>query len=81
MACPDAPLPLTAFPRAAPPHRASAELSIPLPEICFGKNSLRLEDEQSSLVLEWDTMSALRGVEVGTDGGVKVAHAKEWSRG
>lgn len=62
-------------------RRASAELGIPLPEICFGRNSLRLEDEQSGLVLEWDTMGALRGVEVGTEGGVKVAHAKEWARG
>lgn len=54
---------------------------MPLPEICFGKNGLKITHEQTGLALEWDTMSFLGEVEVGRESGVLVAHAKEWARG
>lgn len=69
------------IPRTHDLRSATAALNMPLPEICFGKNSLTLENKQTGLMFEWDTMAALGGVEVGKESQVKVAHAKEWARG
>lgn len=58
---------------------ASSTLHLPLPEICFGNNRLRIENNLLGIVLEWDALSALRTVE--RESGVKVAHAAEWVKG
>ncbi|KAL8283249.1 hypothetical protein RQP46_006027 [Phenoliferia psychrophenolica] len=64
---------------AAESDTAAASLHLPLPEICFGNNRLRLEHPQSGLSLDWDALAALTVVERESD--VKVAHAAEWARG
>lgn len=58
---------------------ATANLHLPLPEICFGNNKLTLERAADGLKLEWDTLSALKLVD--EQSGVKVAHAAEWAKG
>ncbi|GAA94715.1 uncharacterized protein L969DRAFT_49418 [Mixia osmundae IAM 14324] len=69
---------------AAQTDKATAELDFPLPEICFGNNSLTLRHKASRSSYVFDTMSALHAVdptgEHPTGGllGVKVAHANEW---
>ncbi|KAM0755576.1 TIP41-domain-containing protein [Meredithblackwellia eburnea MCA 4105] len=64
---------------AAECDAASASLHLPLPEICFGNNLLRLENLETGLALEWNALPALHAVAKESD--VKVAHAAAWARG
>ena len=60
----------------------SATLDIPLPEMTFGRNSLKLEHRPSGWRYTFTTEAALKGVKVGElgdgDGGVKVGYAEKW---
>ncbi|KAI5477055.1 hypothetical protein MNV49_006931 [Pseudohyphozyma bogoriensis] len=58
---------------------AAAKLTVPLPEICFGHNKLTIENKETGVKLDWDTLSALQAVE--QESTVKVAHAAAWARG
>ncbi|KAM0793258.1 hypothetical protein ACM66B_000720 [Microbotryomycetes sp. NB124-2] len=58
---------------------ASAQLLCPLPEICFGNNSLSVKDSESGFEMEWTMLPALQ--QVARDTIVKVAHADKWGRG
>lgn len=58
---------------------ASASLHLPLPEICFGNNRLKVQNERLGLLFEWDALRALHKVDA--ESSVKVAHADEWARG
>ncbi|KAL4264357.1 TIP41 family protein [Pleurotus pulmonarius] len=57
-------------------------LGIPLPEMTFGSNYLRLEHRPSRWVYRFDAENALKGVRKGElqdgDGGVKVGYADAW---
>lgn len=59
-----------------------ATLGIPLPEMTFGNNFLKLEHRPSDWRYTFTTQSALEGVKVGElgegDGGVKVGYAEKW---
>ncbi|KAF7332408.1 hypothetical protein MKEN_00122600 [Mycena kentingensis (nom. inval.)] len=61
-----------------------ARLGIPLPEMTFGSNFLRMEHRPSRWAYEFTTEGALQGVRNGEmregDGGVKVGHAEAWLR-
>jgi len=62
------------------------ELGLPLPEMTFGNNSLKLE-HSSGTGLAFSAMEALRAVAVGegweerVGGGVLVSMAETWSKG
>ncbi|KAJ3894198.1 type 2A phosphatase activator TIP41 [Lentinula edodes] len=55
---------------------------LPLPEMTFGSNSLKMEWRTTEWIYEFDTLHALLGVKKGQlepgDGGVKVGYAEEW---
>lgn len=57
---------------------------LPLPEMTFGNNSLRLEHVPSGWNYSFGSEEALRGVKVGEleegDGGVKVGYSEAWLR-
>ncbi|KAF7302043.1 hypothetical protein MIND_00770700 [Mycena indigotica] len=59
-----------------------AALGIPLPEMTFGSNFLKMEHKPSRWGLEFATLDALREVRNGElregDGGVKVEHSEAW---
>ncbi|MBW0543919.1 hypothetical protein O181_083634 [Austropuccinia psidii MF-1] len=59
------------------------KLSIPLPEICFGNNSLTIRHPSSGFEYQWNTLDALLMVQ-STDneqeGYLKVAYADHWSQ-
>ncbi|KAF5363838.1 hypothetical protein D9756_000235 [Leucocoprinus leucothites] len=59
-----------------------ATLGIPIPEMTFGRNSLKLEHQPSGWRYTFTTESALKAVRVGElgdgDGGVKVGYADKW---
>ncbi|KAF9450659.1 TIP41-domain-containing protein [Macrolepiota fuliginosa MF-IS2] len=61
-----------------------ATLGIPIPEMTFGGNSLKLVHNPSGWRYTFTTESALRAVKVGElgdgDGGVKVGYAEKWLR-
>ncbi|KXN92339.1 TIP41-like protein [Leucoagaricus sp. SymC.cos] len=60
-----------------------ATLGIPVPEMTFGRNYLRLEHPPSGWRYTFTTEAALKAVKVGElgdgDGGVKVGHAEKWT--
>lgn len=63
-------------------YSAESRLNLPLPEICFGNNSLIIK--HADVELRFDALEALAqvdasGVEEGT-GNLKVAHAKLWEK-
>jgi type 2A phosphatase activator TIP41 len=60
-------------------NSAQDQLHLPLPEICFGNNTLVLQDSSTGLCFEWNALDALKAVEKDTE--VKVAYADEWARG
>ena len=61
-------------------HRFSQDVELPsLPEMVFPGNSLRLEHSESSCVLEFLALEALKLVE-NTHDPLKVPVAEEWSR-
>lgn len=59
-----------------------ATLGIPIPEMTFGRNSLKLEHRLSGWRYTFTTEGALKTVKVGElgegDGGVKVGYADKW---
>jgi type 2A phosphatase activator TIP41 len=59
-----------------------ATLGIPIPEMTFGRNSLKLEHRPSNWRYSFTTRGALAAVKVGElgdgDGGVKVGYAEKW---
>jgi type 2A phosphatase activator TIP41 len=59
-----------------------ATLGIPIPEMTFGGNFLKLEHRPSDWRFTFTTENALKGVKVGElgegDGGVKVGYADKW---
>jgi hypothetical protein len=63
-------------------NRASSKLSVPLPEIPFGNNELRLEHAPSQFVIRFDALDALRQVDgTGQEAGtVQVAYADDWQK-
>jgi hypothetical protein len=70
------------FPTHASKVSASAHLPVPLPEIPFGNNELRLEHAPSQFSIKFDALEALQhvdgtGEETGT---VQVAYADDWKR-
>ena len=62
--------------------RASQDLDIPLPEICFGRNSLVIKHTESQLEYVFDGLSALQAVDSTGEasGAVKVAYAADWAK-
>ncbi|KAL0580714.1 Tap42 interacting protein [Marasmius crinis-equi] len=60
----------------------NASLSMPLPEMTFGSNTLKLHHRPSGWTYRFSTEDALRGVKNGElepgDGGVKVDYADAW---
>jgi TIP41-like family len=63
-------------------HRASSGLPVPLPEIPFGNNELRLEHAPSQFTIRFDTLEALHQVDgTGQEAGtVQVAYADDWKK-
>lgn len=59
-----------------------ATLGIPLPEMTFGSNSLKLEHRPSAWRYTFTAEDVLKGVKVGElgegDGGVKVGYSEKW---
>ena len=59
-------------------------MSVPLPEICFGNNSLKISHAQSGFEYTFDAIEALQAVDgTGAEeggGSVKVAHADAWAK-
>ena len=62
--------------------RASQDLDIPLPEICFGRNSLVIKHTESQLEYVFDGLTALQTVDTTGEasGAVKVAYAADWAK-
>lgn len=58
---------------------ASDELTIPLPEMIFGNNSVRVCHSESGINISWDTLHALDAVDKsGTD--LRVAYSDNWNK-
>lgn len=57
---------------------ASARLSVPPPEICFGNNELSLRHDSFSYT--FNSLAALAEVDPTGEDGLQVAHAGEWAR-
>lgn len=67
---------------AAHLDRLGLELGIPMPEMTFGHNLIRLKHRESGWEYQFDTLHALQHVKNGPledgDGAVKVRYADEW---
>lgn len=58
---------------------ASDKLAIPLPEMIFGNNSVRVRHLESGVEICWDTIDALDAVDkTGTE--LKVAYSDDWNK-
>ncbi len=59
-----------------------ATVGIPIPEMTFGRNFLKLEHHPDAWIYTFSTEGALKAVKVGEledgDGGVKVGYAEKW---
>lgn len=63
-------------------HSAETQVDVPLPEMIFGNNYLRIEHPASGFGMSFEALDALRRVQVGSDAArsVQVAYAEDWSR-
>lgn len=58
---------------------ASDRLTIPLPEMIFGNNNVRVRHAESGIDIEWNTIDALDAVDKnGTD--LKVSYSADWNK-
>lgn len=57
-------------------------LGVPLPEMTYGKNKIKISHKESGWSYEFNTLDALKQVKNGPleegDGAVQVAHAEAW---
>ena len=67
---------------AAHLDRLGIELGIPMPEMTFGHNLIKLKHRESGWEYQFDTLHSLKEVKNGLledgDGAVKVRYAEEW---
>ncbi|GAB7339632.1 hypothetical protein MBLNU457_6224t2 [Dothideomycetes sp. NU457] len=64
--------------KAEPIEAFNKRLGIPVPEMIFGDNSVRIEHPSSGFSLDFNAFDALDRVSKTSDGMLQVAYSKEW---
>jgi len=64
--------------KAEPIEEFNTKLGIPVPEMIFGDNSVRIEHPSSGFRLDFNAFDALDRVSKTSDGMLQVAYSKEW---